>query len=151
MSFEITSSWGHWVKYSSNFCLDIFNSLTSEQCGYNFKCVVFKHILFISSASFSCEMVRSGCNRTPLIDGVNIGLGNGLVPDGTKPLPNLMLKKNYITISRPWWVNPFHAVVYWWIDSILLSCFMYTCIVIINKNTSAETSFMDHIQHYHIC
>ena len=51
--------------------------------------------------------------KPPLLNGtgphwwlVNIGSGNGLVPSGYKPLPELMLTKFYAYgVTRPQWVN----------------------------------------------
>ena len=47
---------------------------------------------------------------------VNIGSGNGLVPSGTKPLPEPMLTQIYVAIwchYRPQWVNSCYAELIW--------------------------------------
>ena len=43
----------------------------------------------------SCEMALKWMSQKPH-NKVNIGLSNGLLPDGTKPLPGPMLAQIYI-------------------------------------------------------
>ena len=46
---------------------------------------------------------------------MNIGSGNGLVPSGTKPVPEPMLTQIYVAIckTRPQWINSQQNNVWW--------------------------------------
>ena len=64
--------------------------------GCNIKLVIFKDISRVDILSTSCEFTLSWMPQDLWF--VNVGLGNGLVPSGYKPLPDPMLTKSYITI-----------------------------------------------------
>ena len=66
-----------------------FNSLTPGKFEWNFKYVIFKRILVIDGWDIShCPYMNvTGLHWWS----VNIGSGNGLVPSGSKPLPEPML------------------------------------------------------------
>ena len=66
------------------------------------KCVILKHISMIDILCISCEITSRGMNvMGPHWRWVSIGLGNGLVPSGMKPLPEPMLTKYLGAIWHP--------------------------------------------------
>ena len=68
--------------------------------------MIFKFIRQNSSIGSSCEIVLRWMPTKPHLWLVNIGSGNGLVPDGTKPLHELMLTQFApYGVTRPQWVN----------------------------------------------
>ena len=58
---------------------------------WNFKYVVFKCILVIDGWDISCKITLIWMSLDFTDKSVNIGSGNGLVPSGTKPLPEPIL------------------------------------------------------------
>ena len=105
----------------------LVNSLASGEFEWNFRYVIFKHIFVIDGWGFSCEIalichwtddqstlvqIMACCRQMrhllwncPNINvtglhwwSVNIGAGNGLLPDGTKPLPAPMLTQISVAI-----------------------------------------------------
>ena len=74
------------------------------------KNVTFEPMLQIELISTFCGIAFRLMPRNTLDGKSNIGLGNGLVPSGTKPLPKPMLTQIYITIwhhlaTMRWKVN----------------------------------------------
>ena len=82
-------STGHYLKMLH------INSLAPGKCGDNFKGVI-SELIWIKFMS-TCEITLSWMPQNTLDDKVNIGSGNGLVPFGTKPLPETMLIQIYVT------------------------------------------------------
>ena len=90
-----------WVLYIMVLCL--FNSLAPGKSGWNFRYIIFKQILLINVISISlwiCAQVKAkGLHWWS----VNTGSGNGLVPSGSKPLPEAMLPRPMLPydVTRP--------------------------------------------------
>ena len=80
------------------------NSLVPGRCGSDFKSAISKHKLWVNFMSTSSVVITL---RWCLWWLVSIGPGNGLLPIGSKPLPEPMLTQMYITIgiTRPQWFN----------------------------------------------
>ena len=97
-----------WVGNSSKNCLQLphatkINSLAPGRCGCNLKSVTFQVISRIGvSWALPMKLPQVKCHKLHWWL-VNIGSGNGLVPLGIKPLPELMLTQ--ISITRPQWVK----------------------------------------------
>ena len=74
-----------------------FNSFAPKRCGSNFTSVFFKIMLQIDFLSASCEIVPKRVQQNPIADGSTvIYSGNGLMPSGSKPLPDPMLTQIYV-------------------------------------------------------
>ena len=70
-------------------------------CGSNFKSLIFEHMSWIKFSSISCEMALRGIPDDNF-DDIMISQhcpGNGLVPSGTKPLPESTLTQILATMS----------------------------------------------------
>ena len=66
----------------------------SNRCGSNFSCVIFKHNLVRNILTVSSTIALMWMSQSqPLY--FNIGPGNGLVPSGTKSIPEPMLTKGH--------------------------------------------------------
>ena len=75
-----------------------FNLLAHGRCGSNFESKIFK-LSTHNSSSGIYEIVLSWMLQNLISNlEVNIGLGNGLVPSGTKPLPEPMLTQIHVAI-----------------------------------------------------
>ena len=84
----------HWKKqYSTANTLGLFNSLTPEQNGCIFKCI---------SITISLNFVPEG-----QFDNVNIGLGNGLVPNRQEAITTIVGQDlwHHIDATRTQWVD----------------------------------------------
>ena len=83
-----------------------FNSLTTGRCDSNFrwsiaKCNFWTYVMDKVHGHFLQN--RPQVNAKEHIGWkVNIGTDNGLVPSGTKPLPEPMLIQICVTICHPW-------------------------------------------------
>ena len=75
-----------------------FFSLAPGRCGGDLKNVILELILQIDILSNSCEITLKWMVLDLTDNQVNIGSGNGLVPDGTKPLPEPMFTQIYVAI-----------------------------------------------------
>ena len=88
----------HWHIYAS---LGL-NELTHQPLGdveIILKSVVSKVLFQINILSNSCEIALRRMLQNPFDEKVNIGSGNGLMPSGSKPLPDpIMLTQIYVTI-----------------------------------------------------
>ena len=75
------------------------NSLAPGRCGSNFKRAISKHVTILVHVHYlwNCSQVDA---TEHLWWQVNIASGNGLVPSGSKPLPEPMLTWIYVTIWR---------------------------------------------------
>ena len=73
-----------------------FNYLAPGKFELNFRYVICKQILVIDGWGISCEIVLIEMS----LDFTDIGSGNGLLPDGTKPLPEPMLTQIYVAKWR---------------------------------------------------
>ena len=80
------------------------NSLTPGRCGFNSESLISEHILQIKFIRISCEITLMWMPQNLTNEKVNIGSGNGLMPSGSKPLPEPVLTKIYVAIW-PQWVN----------------------------------------------
>ena len=104
-SGSVHKTWGN--EYIMTLCLIVnlgallqvvllwFNSLYPEECGYRFKNLIFMIILLIETWGIFREIIL-GWMSQELIDDVNLGSGNGLVPSGNEPLPEPLL------LHLPW-------------------------------------------------
>ena len=77
-----------------------FTSLAPGRCGSNFKSINFTLI----SLGARCESALRWIPRNLTNEQSNIGLGNGLVTSGSKPLPDTMYNSSY-GVARPHWVD----------------------------------------------
>ena len=76
-----------------------FNSLAPGRCGGNLERFIFKLIIQNSTLGTNCEIDLRWVNIMELPEwDVNIGSGNGLVPSGNKPLPEIMLTAIYVVV-----------------------------------------------------
>ena len=93
----ITATWLHISSYSCK-------SLLAHWC---LGIVIFESTSRIGIFNIPCEIAHRPVLKS-LWWWVNIGLGNGLVPPGSKPLSEPMLDQIYMVIwchFRPWWVK----------------------------------------------
>ena len=75
------------------------NSMSPGGCSFNFMCVMFKCVVVITFLSISNTMYCLYVNGSGSWQmSVRIGLGNGLVLSGNKPLPEPMLTEIYVAI-----------------------------------------------------
>ena len=75
------------------------NSMPPGGCSFNFMCVMFKCVVVITFLSISNTMYCLYVNGSASWQmSVRIGLGNGLVLSGNKPLPEPMLTEIYVAI-----------------------------------------------------
>ena len=75
--------------------LILINSLAPEKFEWNFRYVIFKWIFMVEASLVKLSnMDITGLHWWS----VNIGPGNGLVPPGNKPLPELMLTQIFVAI-----------------------------------------------------
>ena len=77
----------------------VFNSLAPEKFEWNFRYAISNRILVIDGSGISCEIALIWMSLD-FTDAVNIGSGNGLVPSGSKPLPEPMLTQIYVVKWR---------------------------------------------------
>ena len=75
------------------------DSLAPGKFEWDFRHVIFKQILVIDGWGISWNCPTMNVIRLHWLS-VNIGSGNGLVPSGNKPLPELMLTQIHATIWR---------------------------------------------------
>ena len=85
------------------------NSLVPETCCSNVKSIYFKLIIVNSSLCIRWEIARGECHRISLMV-----RGNGLVPSGNKPLPELC----WLWSISPYGVN--HYLNHCWLRSVSL-------------------------------
>ena len=88
------------IIYSRNVC----KSLSPAKCACDFECLNFKHNLMIdiSSKHYPGMNAKGSCWWLPV---VNIGSGNGLLPDSTNSLPEPMLTQIYWAAIAINWTN----------------------------------------------
>ena len=92
-SYTATHNWGGWLDQLGA----VVNSLAPGKFEWKFRHVIFKQILVIDDGEICClNMYVTGLHWWS----VNIGSGNGLVPDGTKPLPEPALTQISVAIWR---------------------------------------------------
>ena len=77
----------------------LINSLAPWRCSVNQnKSIISEHMVQLKFMSIICEIALKWMLWNTFDDQVNIGSGNGLVPWGTKPLPEPMLTHILITM-----------------------------------------------------
>ena len=115
------SGWEYWLYWvyvwhlllyceaSHNEINYLLNSLAPERYGSNFKCVISKHACYWWSSCallVKCFQVNA---RECLRWEIKVGSSNGLVPSGSKPLPETILTQIYVAICSVWsrvWKQP---------------------------------------------
>ena len=98
ISWKMDEFWGY--EMWSNYPIHYINSLVSERQSCDYECMIFKYFLGYSFVHFLWQCPR--VNAAGLLREANVGLGNGLLPDSTKALPEAVLAK-FCGDTWLWW------------------------------------------------